>query len=86
MLGFCVLDEKKLGPVQEYVPPPADDKLIVEPEQTVAPVPDAIGNASTVTVAVEVAVHPAKVPVTVYVVGVAGETEILVDDADVDQL
>jgi hypothetical protein len=48
---------KPFGPVQLYVPPPFEVKLIDEPAQTVAPVAAAVGFGFTTTDTVAAPVH-----------------------------
>jgi hypothetical protein len=33
IVGFCAVDVNAFGPLQEYVPPPDDERLIVAPAQ-----------------------------------------------------
>ena len=59
LVGFCKVEVNELGPAHEYVLPPLDDKLIVEPTHSVSPVAVATGMVFTTTFAVAVAVQPA---------------------------
>ena len=51
IVGFCIVDVNELGPLHEYVLPPLDDKLIVEPTHSVSPVAVAVGIALIVATA-----------------------------------
>ena len=68
-VGFCNVDEKALGPVQEYVPPATgfEVRLIVVPAQTgeLLPGVNAAGVGLTMTVVVPTALeHPPTVTVS----------------------
>jgi len=69
MLGVWSVEVNPFGPLDEYVPPPLDDKVNVVPEQTGLLLDaDAVGRLFTVAFVVAVTVHPdALVTVTVYV-------------------